>query len=191
VTRYEQLLAEELTELEVRTLLERLGEDEFPEAVPTLGAVAEATGADPAVVGRLLAEIRKEEFEDRFGIRVQNLEHEVGSLASETSVLSRKASEVQLQLSHQQDEIMTLKQRLSSFFTGVPPVVDTPRRAWGQPSRPFRWASEAEEEKPEPTLRDRSVLAEVVLRPFGVFAVVAVLVLTVIWLVTLFGSAQR
>lgn len=55
-------LAEELTDEEVRDLLERLSENELGgSAKATVGAVMEATGTDLETVGRLLAEIRKED----------------------------------------------------------------------------------------------------------------------------------
>lgn len=67
------LLAEELTDEEVRGLLERLNAREFGGSEnATVGAVVEATGADVTVVGRLLAEIRKEDFEEKFGLQLKD-----------------------------------------------------------------------------------------------------------------------
>lgn len=81
--RTKDLLNEQMSDAEVRTLLERLGSKEFGGSESaTVGAVVEATGADLATVGRLLAEIRKEDFENRFGLqlkdhgrRIETLEH--------------------------------------------------------------------------------------------------------------------
>ncbi len=54
-------LAEELTDEEVRDLLERLSESELGASKATVGAVIEATGTNLETVGRLLAEIRRED----------------------------------------------------------------------------------------------------------------------------------
>ena len=67
------LLDEPLSDAEVRTLLERLGSAEFGGLeTATLGAIVEATGSDLTTVGRLLAGIRKGEFEERFGLQLQD-----------------------------------------------------------------------------------------------------------------------
>lgn len=63
----EELPTEPMSDSELRVLLARLGQEEFdasPQA--TVGAVVEATGADPVVIARLLGEIRQEAFEQRF-----------------------------------------------------------------------------------------------------------------------------
>jgi len=53
------LLSERLNADELRTLLERLQTHEAAAAaMPTVGAVVEATGADPTLIARLLADIR-------------------------------------------------------------------------------------------------------------------------------------
>lgn len=77
----DDLLAEPLSDAEVQTLLERLGAHEFggPETA-TLGAVVEATGSDAATVGRLLAEVRKEDFEKRFGLELKDHGRRIESL---------------------------------------------------------------------------------------------------------------
>lgn len=83
------LLAEPLSDAEVRTLLERLGSREFggPEDA-TLGSVVEATGSDAATVGRLLAEIRKEDFEERFGLQLKDHGRRIDTLEKKSSVKS-------------------------------------------------------------------------------------------------------
>lgn len=85
------LLAEPVTDAEVRTLLERLGSREFggPEDA-TLGSVVEATGSDAATVGRLLAKIRKEDFEERFGIQLKDHGRRIETLEEKSSRLERE-----------------------------------------------------------------------------------------------------
>lgn len=80
-TEQADLLAESLSDSEVRTLLERLGSVEFGGSEDaTLGAVVEATGSDVATVGRLLAEIRRGEFEKKFGVHLQDHGQRIESL---------------------------------------------------------------------------------------------------------------
>lgn len=85
------LLAEPLSDAEVQMLLERLGSREFggPEDA-TLGSVVEATGSDAATVGRLLAEIRKEDFEERFGIQLKDHGRRIETLEKKSSGLERE-----------------------------------------------------------------------------------------------------
>ena len=85
------LLNEPLSDAEVRTLLERLGSREFggPESA-TVGAVVEATGSDAATVGRLLAEIRKEDFEERFGLQLMDHGRRIETLEERTKRLEPK-----------------------------------------------------------------------------------------------------
>jgi hypothetical protein len=85
------LLAEPLSDAEVRTLLERLGSREFggPESA-TVGAVVEATGSDAETVGRLLAEIRKEDFEERFGLQLKDHGRRIETLEERSSRLERE-----------------------------------------------------------------------------------------------------
>lgn len=62
----EEILREPLSKSEVGQLLARYGAHEFaPPDVPTLGAVVEATGADPIALAQMLAEIRGETFAQR------------------------------------------------------------------------------------------------------------------------------
>lgn len=85
------LLSEELTDGEVRTLLERLGSREFGGSESaTVGAVVEATGSDPTTVGRLLAEIRKEDFEKRFGLQLKDHDQRIETLEERSSRLERE-----------------------------------------------------------------------------------------------------
>src|SRR6476659_6924458 len=86
----EQLRAESLTDQEVHELLERLGAKEFGGAEnATIGAVAEATGNEPEAIGRLLAEIRKEDFEKRFGLQLGEHEARIETLEERTERLQR------------------------------------------------------------------------------------------------------
>lgn len=74
-SQYEALLAEPITDDEVRSLLERLGTAEFggPE-VSRVGDLIEATDADPQLMARLLGEIRHEDYQERFGARLDAVE---------------------------------------------------------------------------------------------------------------------
>ncbi len=72
------LLDEGLSEVEVRALLERLTHAEYEGGeYPKVRDVIEATGADPRTIAEMLVEIRKEEFEKRFGLRQDALEERV------------------------------------------------------------------------------------------------------------------
>ena len=63
----DELLSEQLTGDELREVLERLGENEFAlNEFSTVRDVAEGTGAAPVAIGRALAEVRKQDFEERF-----------------------------------------------------------------------------------------------------------------------------
>lgn len=93
--RLNDLLSQEITDEELRDLLTRLGEIEFAWSPrTTLKDVVEATSADPVVIGRLLAEIRKEDWEERFGLRLDSVEDRV------TQIENHGPNE-QLRCSHQ------------------------------------------------------------------------------------------
>lgn len=71
----EELLNEEVSPSELREILQRLGQREFGGSPnSTIRDIAEGTSADPVLIGRLLAEIRNEELQDRLGLQVE--EHE-------------------------------------------------------------------------------------------------------------------
>lgn len=71
----DELLIQEITDDELKELLRRLGEIEFAWNPRTsIKDVVEATSADPLLIGRLLADIRKEDWEERFGLRVDDHE---------------------------------------------------------------------------------------------------------------------
>lgn len=62
-----ELLAEQLSDAEVRHLLERLSVEEFElPGGATVGAVVEATGASPVIIARIVGEVRRGSFEARF-----------------------------------------------------------------------------------------------------------------------------
>lgn len=79
----QELLQERVSNDELHELLERLGQAELggPEA-PTVGAIVEATGASPVEIGRLLGQIRQEQFEKRFSDTFQDHEHRIEKLES-------------------------------------------------------------------------------------------------------------
>ncbi len=74
----EQLLLEqEVTNEELHEILRRLGEQEFAlSGQSRVGDIVEATGASPRTIGMILGNIRKEDWEERFGLRVGKLERE-------------------------------------------------------------------------------------------------------------------
>jgi hypothetical protein len=98
--RFAELLAEPLTDEEVRDLLERLGSKEFggPEHA-TVGAVVEATGANPATIGNLLALIRKEDFEEKFGLKLEEHEERIDNLEDHARNAERTAGQKQAYVS--------------------------------------------------------------------------------------------
>lgn len=66
--KLDELLEEELTGSELSELLERLGAEEFGGSENSrLRDVVELTGQEPLSVARVLADIRKEDWEERFG----------------------------------------------------------------------------------------------------------------------------
>ncbi len=74
----EELLAEEVTDAELREILDRLGQDEFGGSGQSrVGDIVELTGIPPEAIGRILADIRKDEWERRFGLRQDQIESRV------------------------------------------------------------------------------------------------------------------
>jgi hypothetical protein len=66
----EELLQEEIKDAELRQLLDRLGQQEFGgSGLSRVADVVEATGATPRAVAEALADIRKEDWERKFGAR--------------------------------------------------------------------------------------------------------------------------
>ena len=85
-----ELQSEPLSDQEVHELLDRLGAKEFGGSEQaTIGAVAEATGSDAVTIGRLLAEIRKEDFEKRFGLQLGEHEARLETLEERTDRIQR------------------------------------------------------------------------------------------------------
>jgi len=74
----EDLMLETVSDDELRIILERLGQQEFGgDPATTVQDVVEGTGADPIVIGRILAEIRKEAFEKRFRLQLNRQEQRI------------------------------------------------------------------------------------------------------------------
>lgn len=74
----DELLRETVSDNELRIILDRIGQLEFAgEPATTVQDIVEGTGADPVVVGRILAEIRKEAFEERFGLQLKRQEQRI------------------------------------------------------------------------------------------------------------------
>jgi hypothetical protein len=78
-----ELLQEHVTDAELRELLERLGKAEMggPEEA-TVGAIVEATGASPVEVGRILSQVRQEQYEQRFAETFDDHEERIEKLES-------------------------------------------------------------------------------------------------------------
>jgi len=90
--RFAELLAEPLTDEEVRDLLERLGSKEFGGSEhSTVNSVVEATGASVETVGNLLALIRKEDFEEKFGLKLEEHEERIDTLENHARQAVRAA----------------------------------------------------------------------------------------------------
>lgn len=68
------ILDEELSQDELRELLRRIGQTDYGDESSKVKDVAEATGRDPVAIGRILADIRKESFEAKYGLKIE--EHE-------------------------------------------------------------------------------------------------------------------
>jgi hypothetical protein len=80
-SRSQELLAEELTEEEVRELLVRLQTDDLGGSEnATVAAVVEATGASLGTVSDLLAKIRREAYHELFGAQLDDHEHRITKL---------------------------------------------------------------------------------------------------------------
>lgn len=84
----ERLAHEELTNSEVRVLLERLSMKDVGPANPTVGAVAELCGVATPVVGRMLAEIRQQNLHELYGRtlethgeKIEHLDKQVGRIS--------------------------------------------------------------------------------------------------------------
>ena len=92
-TDLEALAHEELTNSEVRVLLERLGMKDVGPANPTVGAVAEVCGVSTMVVGRMLAEIRQANLHELYGRtleshgeKIKRLDHSVERILNLTGL---------------------------------------------------------------------------------------------------------
>lgn len=80
-SRSQELLAEELTDEEVRELLVRLHTDDLGGSEnATVASVVEATGAELDTVSSLLAQIRREAYQELFGDRLDDHEHRITKL---------------------------------------------------------------------------------------------------------------
>jgi hypothetical protein len=78
VSAEHELRQQEITDAELRELLERLGQEEMGgSGLSRVGDVVEATGASSQVIGRMLADIRKDDWERRFGLRQEVVEKKV------------------------------------------------------------------------------------------------------------------
>lgn len=89
----QELLNEEVLDEEVREILERLSSAELGGSeLATIGAIAEATGASPNLIGRMLAEIRQENLDERFG---KTLRKHQDTLETHSAKIARHGEELQ------------------------------------------------------------------------------------------------
>ena len=85
----ERLAHEELTNSEVRVLLERLSMKDVGPANPTVGAVAEVCGVSTMVVGRMLAEIRQANLYELYGRTLESHGEKIEHLGQQVGRISR------------------------------------------------------------------------------------------------------
>lgn len=88
----EELAMQELTSSELHELLERLSAEEIRPAGATVSAVSEATGTSVLAVGRILADIRQQNLQELFGVRLDKVEGQVGSQQSQIKDLERSVA---------------------------------------------------------------------------------------------------
>jgi len=68
-----ELLQQTVSDAELREILERIGHEEFNgNPLTTIQDIAEGTSAEPAAIGRILGEIRKEDWEKKFGLELKD-----------------------------------------------------------------------------------------------------------------------
>lgn len=80
----DELLNETVTDAELREILDRIGHAEFDgNTQTTVRDIVEGTSADPMLVARLLGEIRKEDWEKKFGQRIDEHEDRIEKLEDE------------------------------------------------------------------------------------------------------------
>ncbi|MBX3119825.1 MAG: hypothetical protein KF784_12220 [Fimbriimonadaceae bacterium] len=84
---YGALLAEEMSQEELRVLLKRLGEQEFGDPNPTIGAVMEATGADALTVSKMLQGVRNDQLEEKIRRAFEQRDRRVDQLEARTKTL--------------------------------------------------------------------------------------------------------
>lgn len=77
----EELLSQTVSDVELREILERIGHEEFTgNPQPTIRDIVEGTSADASTIGRILGDIRKEDWEKRFGLKLKDHEHRIETL---------------------------------------------------------------------------------------------------------------
>ncbi|MEZ5162656.1 MAG: hypothetical protein R2688_02685 [Fimbriimonadaceae bacterium] len=116
-----ELLKEELTDSEVREILDRLSADELGGSEKaTVGAVCEATGVGPMVVGRMLAEIRQTNLQELFGHRIDSHEQKISKLEQTVTKLrresQRKEAPVYQPISHTRPRVTPRKKESSPMI---------------------------------------------------------------------------
>lgn len=87
---YLALLAEEMTPEELRILLQRLGETEFGDPKPTIGAVAEATNTDAIAISKMLRAIRNEHLDEKIEKALGPRDAKIERLEKITDVIEDK-----------------------------------------------------------------------------------------------------
>ncbi|MBX3119823.1 MAG: hypothetical protein KF784_12210 [Fimbriimonadaceae bacterium] len=94
---YLALLAEEMSQEELRILLKRLGEQEFGEPNPTIGAVVEATGADALTVSKMLRAIRNENLDEKIEKALGPRDQKIENLQARTHRVEQKVESMSKQ----------------------------------------------------------------------------------------------
>lgn len=92
---YLALLAEEMTPEELRELLQRLGQQEFGEPQPTIGAVVEATGINAIAVSQTLKSLRSELLEVKIQKALQSTSVRIGHIENRTDQLETRVEQIQ------------------------------------------------------------------------------------------------
>ncbi len=125
-----ELLQQTVTDAELREILERIGHEEFNgNPLTTIQDIAEGTSADPAAIGRILGEIRKEDWEQRFGLELKDHAKRIITLEAK-----------------QNPPPVVPRQVLSQPMT--PPVVQSPTSYTGTSQRQYGYGSRQKSTNP-------------------------------------------
>lgn len=120
------LREEHLTDVEVHEILSRLSAQEMGGSeLATIGAVSEATGAAPEVIGKMLAEIRQQNLREQFGSRLDDHESKLRRLEQDAQ-RARSPVAAELPTDEIQREVEAIaRERIAArkFLPAIPIVV--------------------------------------------------------------------